>query len=107
MRRAKPEPVLVIGPRVSLSPDWCSEGTRPSQAALAGALEAVEVADLEMQDQRGQRFDAAEAAQPGDRRPVVWLGREQRQSLVECGAAGEQAVDRGERVEVGEFGRDV
>src|SRR3989442_7427198 len=33
MRRANPEPVLVIEPRVSLSPDWCSEGTRPSQAA--------------------------------------------------------------------------
>ena len=60
-----------------------------------------------MQDKGRERLDAAEAAQPHDRRPVLRLGREQRQPLVECGAAGEQPVDRGERVEVGELGRDV
>ena len=31
--RATAEPVLVIGPRVSLSPDWSRAGTRPSQEA--------------------------------------------------------------------------
>jgi hypothetical protein len=35
------------------------------------------------------------------------LGRKQREPLIECGATGEQTVDRGERVEVGELGRGV
>src|SRR5439155_19812714 len=108
MRRAKPEPGLVIEPRVSLSPDWCREGTRPSQAAsLSRSLEASEVADLEVEHERRQRLDAAEAAQPGDRRGVLGLAREQGESFVESCATGEQAVDRGERVDVGELGRDV
>jgi hypothetical protein len=42
---------------------------------LAGSLEAAEVADLEMQHERRERLDAAEAAQPGDGRPVLRLGR--------------------------------
>src|SRR5439155_12757383 len=74
---------------------------------LYGTLEAGEVADLELQDERRQRLDAAEATQPGDGGPVLRLGCEQREPLVECGAAGEQPVDRRQRIQVGELGRDV
>jgi hypothetical protein len=74
---------------------------------LTGSLEAAEVTDLEMEDERRERLDPAEATQPRDRRPVRRLGRKQREPLVECGAAGEQPLDRGQRVKVGELGRDV
>jgi len=74
---------------------------------LTGPSEAGEVADLEVEHERRERLDPAEGAQPGDGRPVLGLTREQGQSLVERGPAGEQAVDRGEHVEVGELGRHV
>ena len=72
---------------------------------LRGPLEAGEVADLEAEHERGQGVDAAEAAQPGDGRPPLALEREPREPLVERVLARDEAVDGGERVEVGELGR--
>jgi hypothetical protein len=78
----------VIAPRVSLSPDWLSEGTSPSQAASCGGRcrKPGEVTDLERQRERGERLDPAEAAQPGDGRPQLPILGDPRQPLVERSA---------------------
>ena len=65
------EPVLVIAPCGSASPDWSSDGVRPEpgEQLAAAARSGPVAAELEVQRQRGQRVDAAEAAQARDGRP--------------------------------------
>ena len=63
------------------------------------------MADLEREHERGQRVDAAEAAQAGDGLCPLALESEPREPLIECLLARDQPVDGGERVEVGELGR--
>src|SRR5207253_8067539 len=58
----------------------------------------------EAERKRGQRIDAAEAAQPRGGRPPLALERESREPLVKRRFTANQAVDSGERVEVGELG---
>jgi len=72
---------------------------------LGWPLEAGEVADLEAERERGERVDAAEAAQTRDRRPPLALEREPGEPLLERGFASDQPVDRGQAVEVGGLGR--
>jgi len=67
--------------------------------------EAGEVADLRCEHERGQRVDPTEAARAGEGRPPLALEREPGEALVERGFAGDQPVDGGERVQVGELGR--
>src|SRR3954453_7929839 len=67
-RRAWVEPALVILPSRRLWPELYSEGTSPTYLAdRVGMVEAVPVADLRAQPERGQRVGAAQTAQPGDR----------------------------------------
>src|SRR5439155_3181236 len=58
-----------------------------------GGAEALPVDDLELERERGQRVDAAEAAQASDGRPELGSLRDAGEPLVEVCAAGEQAVD--------------
>jgi hypothetical protein len=59
---------------------------------LRRPLETSEVADLEREHERGQRVDAAEAAQPGDGRPPLTLQREPRQPLIQRRLASDEPV---------------
>jgi hypothetical protein len=58
----------------------------------------------EAEHERGQRVDAAKQRELRDGRQPLALERESREPLVERGLAASQAVDGGERVEVGELG---
>jgi hypothetical protein len=108
-RRARLDPVLVIDPCVAVSPDWFSDGVRPSHAPdLARRAEALPVAaELEMHGQRGQGVDPAKAPQPGDGRPDPIVEREPAEALVEHLAPSEQPIQRGERVDERQLGRLV
>src|SRR5438094_234236 len=70
-----------------------------------GGAEALPVDDLELERERGQRVDAAEAAQASDGRPELGSLRDAGEPLVEVCAAGEQAVDV--RDQLGEHERRV
>ena len=71
------------------------------------APEALPVVHLELKDERGEGVEAAEAAQPGHGRPPPRLERESGEALLERGLAGGEAVDGGERVQVGELAGGV
>ena len=60
---------LVIDPCRRCSPEERSGHQADEGDELLGGLEATEVADLGDERERGQRVDAAQAAQPGDERP--------------------------------------
>jgi hypothetical protein len=69
-------------------------------------VEALPVAaEFEVHAERGQRVDAAEGPELGDRRPEPLVGCEARQALVECALARCEPVDRGDQVGKGELGR--
>ena len=97
------------------SDDGDVAGLAASAEALVETVETVLRTPGDLEDVVGlaglavvQRdADAAEAAQASDHGPVPRFGRQQREPLVERVTAGEQPVDRRERVEVGELGRDV
>ncbi len=84
---------------------------RGDESEPAGELrrspEAGEVADLEREHERRERVDAVEAAQPRHRLAPLRLEREVQEPLVEGDPAGEQAVDGGECVQVGQLGVDA
>jgi len=88
----KPQPV---------SPSWrlqippCTARMSTS-AELLGVLERGDVTDLGDQSDRGQRVDAAHAAQPRDRRRPRALGGLLEQELVEAVTAREQHLVMGE-----------
>ena len=82
-----------------------ARGDEPQPGAqLHGARKALKVADLQDDDQRGERVDAAERAQPADDRPELRVARDPGEALVERFAAGEQARAGGEVVQVRQLG---
>ncbi len=94
------DPVFVIDPCRSLSPDCERDGVSPSQLPTrVGFLEPCPVgAELEVDRERGERVHAAERAQPGDGRPPRRVGRELADPLGEHLLAGGQPVHARDQV---------
>src|SRR5512140_1948047 len=83
-------------------------GHQPQPGAeLHRAREPGEVADLEHDDQRRERVDPAERAEPADQRPELRVGRDVREPLVERVLAGTQPIARGEVVDERQLGVDL
>ena len=59
---------------------------------LVGVVEAVKLADLGAQPERGERVDPAQAPQPADCAGERRVGRERRELLLDPVAAGDQYV---------------
>src|SRR5881396_3425861 len=79
-----------MAPWRRLSPDWSSVGTSPSQEASLRGL---------------SKRPKSPISSPSRSAESVSMPRKQRETLVECLPAGDQAVDGGQRVEVRELAR--